>query len=50
MNDTLEVLAGILVFMVLIWPVIGFIWIMRWISRREKHELAALAHQDEVKS
>lgn len=50
MNDTLEVLVGIVVFIILIWPVAGFIWVMRWIGRREKESLAELSSPEELRS
>ena len=39
MSDLFEVVAGLLVFVLLAAPVIGFIWFMRHIKRKERAAL-----------
>lgn len=46
MSDILEIMTGLLVFIVLIWPVIGYFWIMRWIGRQEKQALANILQEE----
>ena len=47
MSDAMEIFTGILIFVILVWPIAGFILVMRWIGRQEREALANLSHQEE---
>lgn len=39
MNDFLEIVGGLLAFTFIVSPIIGFVWFMRYIKRKERQVL-----------
>lgn len=46
MSDVMEILTGLVVFAILVWPVAGYIWFVRWIGRREEQALAEILQKE----